>query len=97
MDILQRSYTYYYSTCRDISSKCWEELGALKREFKSDTNQYKAIDNLQVTFYSLKDANKNAIKYVDNEEYKYFEKYENNCTLAGQFYDTYETLKRELQ
>lgn len=85
-----------FSTGRDIASKCWQELGDLKDKYSTESNEYKAIQNLQLAFFVVKDACKNGIKYLDKNEYKYYEKYEKNCSEAGAWYSDFVTLKGNL-
>lgn len=82
---------------RDILEKCWLELSDLKRNYNSDSNEYKAIDNLHLAFFTLKDACKSGIKYLDNNEYKYFEKYEKKCESAGAWINDYLVYKEKIQ
>ncbi|NJJ35327.1 hypothetical protein GSQ51_03695 [Clostridioides difficile] len=82
-----------FSTGRDVASKCWQELGDLKDKYSTESNEYKAIQNLQLAFFVVKDACKNGIKYLDKNEYKYYEKYEKNCNEAGAWYSDFVTFK----
>ncbi|MCC0783380.1 hypothetical protein IR152_09845 [Clostridioides sp. ES-S-0108-01] len=82
-----------FSTGRDVASKCWQELGDLKDKYSTESNEYKAIQNLQLAFFVVKDACKNGIKYLDKNEYKYYEKYEKNCSEAGAWYSDFVTFK----
>lgn len=82
---------------RDILEKCWQELSDLKRDYNNDSNEYKAIDNLHLAFFTLRDACKSGIKYLDKNEYKYFEKYEENCNSAGAWINDYLIYKEKIQ
>ncbi|HBF8537091.1 TPA: hypothetical protein KO029_003609 [Clostridioides difficile] len=86
-----------FSTGRDVASKCWQELGDLKDKYSTESNEYKAIQNLQLAFFVVKDACKNGIKYLDKNEYKYYEKYEKNCNEAGAWYSDFVTLKEKIK
>ncbi|EGT4571166.1 TPA: hypothetical protein KN209_002207 [Clostridioides difficile] len=85
-----------FSTGRDVASKCWQELGDLKDKYSTESTEYKAIQNLQLAFFVVKDACKNGIKYLDKNEYKYYEKYEKNCGEAGAWYSDFVALKGNL-
>ena len=86
-----------FANGRDILEKCWQELSDLKRNYSSESNEYKAIDNLHLAFFTLRDACKSGIKYLDKNEYKYFEKYEDNCNSAGAWINDYLVYKEKIQ
>lgn len=86
-----------FANGRDILEKCWQELSDLKRNYNNDSNEYKAIDNLHLAFFTLRDACKSGIKYLDKNEYKYFEKYEDNCNSAAAWLNDYLVYKEKIQ
>ncbi|HGE7939197.1 TPA: tripartite tricarboxylate transporter TctB family protein [Clostridioides difficile] len=86
-----------FATGRDVSSRCGQELGDLKGNYDTKSKEYEAIQNLQMAFYVVKDACKNGIKYLDKNEYKYYEKYENNCSEAGDWYSNFVAFKEKIK
>lgn len=86
-----------FANGRDILEKCWQELSDLKRNYNNDSNEYKAIDNLHLAFFTLRDACKSGIKYLDKNEYKYFEKYEENCNSAEAWINDYLVYKEKIK
>ncbi|MCC0630163.1 MULTISPECIES: hypothetical protein [unclassified Clostridioides] len=86
-----------FATGRDVSSRCGQELGDLKGKYDTKSREYEAIQNLQMAFYVVKDACKNGIKYLDKNEYKYYEKYENNCSEAGDWYNNFVVFKEKIK
>ena len=86
-----------FASGRDTLERCWQELSDLKRNYDSNSNEYKAIDNLHLAFFTLRDACKSGIKYLDKDEYKYFEKYEQNCNSAGAWINDYLVYKEKIQ
>lgn len=82
---------------RDILEKGWQDLSDLRKNYDSKSDEYLAIENLHMAFYTLRDACKNGIKYLDKNEYKYFEKYEDDCASAGAWLNDYLVYKQEIK
>lgn len=61
-----------FITGRDVLEKGWQELGDLRKLYNTESDEYKAIEKLNMAFYTVKNAYKNGIKYLDKNEYKYF-------------------------
>lgn len=86
-----------FATGRDVLEKGWQELGDLRKSYNTESDEYRAIENLHMAFYTLRDACKNGIKYLDKNEYKYFEKYEDDCASAGAWLNDYFVYKDKLK
>ncbi len=86
-----------FADSRDILEKGWQDLSKLKREYDSKSDEYRTIENLHMAFYTLRDACKNGIKYLDKNEYKYFEKYEDDCASAGAWLNDYLIYKEKIK
>ena len=94
-DTLEMQKTF--ATGRDVLEKGWQELGDLRNGYDEESNEYKAIENLHLAFFTLRDACKSGIKYLDKNEYKYYEKYEKNCASAGAWINDYLIYKEKIQ
>lgn len=86
-----------FADSRDILQKGWSDLSDLKSEYDSKSDEYKTVENLHMAYYTLMDACKNGIKYLDKNEFKYFEKYEDNCKDAGAWLNDYLVYKEKIQ
>jgi hypothetical protein len=85
-----------FAEVRDTSMAVFELLRDIKKEYEGDSSEYSAIYELQTAFNSLNNACKNGIKYIDKNEYKYFEKYKNNLTQSAIFIERYNDAKAEI-
>lgn len=82
-----------FAESRDISSAAFSTLSKLKGEYETDSNEYKAIGEMQTVYSSLEDACRNGIKYLDKSEFKYFERFEQNINQAQIFIERYKEVK----
>ncbi|EQK42793.1 hypothetical protein C672_1737 [[Clostridium] bifermentans ATCC 638] len=82
---------------RDISNAAHSKIFDIKSGFDSSSNEYKALDELSVAFNSLESACKNGIKYIDKNEYKYYEKYENDLKQSDLFLQRYMEAKNNIK
>ena len=67
------------------------------KEYNSETNEYKAINELKTAFNSLKDACNAGVKYIDSNEEKYLNKYENNIDQVNIFVDRFNEVKSNIK
>ncbi|MGL5568872.1 MAG: hypothetical protein ACRDB9_06505 [Cetobacterium sp.] len=85
-----------FAQSREISSSTFSALYDLSKEYKTDSNEYKAINEMQTVYSSLEDACKNGIKYLDKNEFKYLEKYEENIKQTQIFMERYKEVKSNI-
>ncbi|MBU5227881.1 hypothetical protein KQI36_14715 [Clostridium senegalense] len=94
-DKLQMQKTF--SDSNEVLKKCWLELQGLLKQFDNESDQYKTVNNLSMSFFTLKDACKNGITYLDKNEFKYYEKFEKCCNEAGAWLNDYMVYKEKLK
>lgn len=85
-----------FSSTADASSATFEILYDLKKGYEPKSNEYKVINELQTAFNSLKDACKNGVKYIDSNDSKDLEKYEENIEQSNLFIERYNEAKNNL-
>ncbi len=85
-----------FASTRDACSATFGLLYDLKKGYDAKSTEYKAINELQTAFNSLEDACKNGIDYIDKNEFKYLEKYEDNIEQSNLFIERYNEAKNNL-
>ena len=93
-DILEMQNSF--SLSKAASDSAFGKLFELAKDYDSSSNEYKAINELQTAFSSLENACDNGIKYLDKNEYKYYEKYEENLKQCGIFIERYNEAKNNI-
>lgn len=85
------------SSTRDISDSAHSKIFEIKSEYNSDSPGYKVLNELSVVFNSLESDCKNVIKYLDKNEYKYYEKYEDDLKQSDLFLQRYMEAKNNIK
>lgn len=85
-----------FSETKDAAYATFGLLSDLKKEYDSNSNEYKTINELQTVFNSLQDACKHGISYIDKNEYKYYEKYESSLNECSIFIERYNEAKENI-
>lgn len=86
-----------FSESRDFLNGLKSELNTLSTKYKTNSDEYKAVYNLTLAYFSLSEACNYGIKYIDNNEFEYYEKFEENCESSGQFMNNYLAYKEKLK
>ena len=66
-----------------------------KSEFKSNTDAYKAFDNIEFALFELKEAKEYAIKYLDSENYDDYKEYQTKLQISLDSYNKYTAYKEK--
>lgn len=82
---------------RDISNSAHSKIFEIKSGYDSSSDEFKALNELSTAFNSLESACKNGIKYIDKNEYKYYEKYENDLKQSDLFLQRYMEAKNNIK
>lgn len=82
---------------KDAASATFAILSDLKKEFDSSSNEYKAINELQTAFNSLKDACDDGANFIVTNDSKDLEKYESNMKQSDLFLQRYIEVKESLK
>ncbi|RDY23755.1 hypothetical protein CHF27_006425 [Romboutsia maritimum] len=85
-----------FAQTRDISEMAFTKIVEIKGEYEVDSQEYKALNELQVAFNTLSSACKDGIKYIDKQEYKYLEKYEKHIKEANLFIANFQEAKSNI-
>lgn len=85
-----------FSETKDASQSVFSLLHDLKGEYDAESNEYKAIAELQTAFNSLKDACKDGSEYIEKNDSKYLDKYENNIKQSAIFIERYTDAKSNI-
>ena len=85
-----------FSSTKDAVNLAFDRLFELGREYDSSSNEYKAINELQTVFTSLESACEHGINYLDKNEYKYYEKYEDSLQECNIFIERYTEAKENI-
>ena len=64
-------------------------------KLNSDTDAYKAFDNIQFAIFELKEAKEYAIKYLDTENYDDYKEYQTKLQISMDSYIKYTAFKDE--
>lgn len=81
---------------KDKANVAKSKIFDIKQEFDSSSNEFKALNELSTAFNSLESAYSNGIKYLDKNESKYFEKYEDDLKQSDLFLQRYMEEKSKL-
>ena len=64
-------------------------------KLNSDTDAYKAFDNIQFAIFELKEAKEYAIKYLDTGNYDDYKEYQTKLQISMDSYIKYTAFKDE--
>lgn len=73
----------------------WSMASDYRREYKSNTDAYKAFDKIQFAIYELKEAKEYAIKYLDTGNYEDYKEYQTKLQISMDSYIEYTAYKDE--
>ena len=73
----------------------WSMASDYRREYKSNTDAYKAFDKIQFAIYELKEAKEYAIKYLDTGNYDDYKEYQTKLQISMDSYIKYTAFKDE--